>query len=233
MTPYEDKTYKDHLKEEKAKLKTMSPKDKIWYIWEYYKFPIIGVLIAVFCTVSIGSAIYQNRFDTALSCVILNGKFYADEPPVDSYINEGFREYIGLDENTKLDVDYSMSLTFDESQMSDYSYAEMAKITALISAKSLDVMIGNPDTIGHYGEMGGFCALDETLPDDLYAAVKDHLFTAVNQETGEEVVCGVYLDSSSFQENTGLELDTPILAIMDNTEHTDASIAFLRYILGL
>ena len=46
MTPYENVTFKERLHEEAAKLKEMSFRDKFWYIWEYYKFPIIGVVIA-------------------------------------------------------------------------------------------------------------------------------------------------------------------------------------------
>ena len=45
MTPYENVTFKERLHEEAAKLKEMSFRDKFWYIWEYYKFPIIGVVI--------------------------------------------------------------------------------------------------------------------------------------------------------------------------------------------
>ena len=180
MTPYENVTFKERLHEEAAKLKEMSFKDKFWYIWEYYKFPIIGVIIAVFLVGSIGSAMYNNRFDTALSCAVLNSRYDSDALTVDQYFNEGFRAFIGLDENTKIDVDYSMSPTFDESAMNEYSYAELAKLTAMISSKGLDVMIGRPDVIDHYGEMDGFLNLEEALPPDLYEQVKDYLYPVTN-----------------------------------------------------
>ena len=166
MTPYENVTFKERLHEEAAKLKEMSFRDKFWYIWEYYKFPIIGVVIAVFLVGSIGGAMYNNRFDTALSCAVLNSRYDSEALTVDQYFNEGFRAFIGLDENTKIDVDYSMSPSFDESAMNEYSYAELAKLTAMISSKGLDVMIGRPDVIDHYGEMDGFLNLEEALPAD-------------------------------------------------------------------
>ena len=208
MTPYENVTFKERLHEEAAKLKEMSFKDKFWYIWEYYKFPIIGVIIAVFLVGSIGSAMYNNRFDTALSCAVLNSRYDSDALTVDQYFNEGFRAFIGLDENTKIDVDYSMSPTFDESAMNEYSYAELAKLTAMISSKGLDVMIGRPDVIDHYGEMDGFLNLEEALPPDLYEQVKDYLYPVTNAETGQESFCGLRLEDTSFGEKTGLILDT-------------------------
>ena len=217
MTPYENVTFKERLHEEAAKLKEMSFKDKFWYIWEYYKFPIIGVIIAVFLVGSIGSAMYNNRFDTALSCAVLNSRYDSDALTVDQYFNEGFRAFIGLDENTKIDVDYSMSPTFDESAMNEYSYAELAKLTAMISSKGLDVMIGRPDVIDHYGEMDGFLNLEEALPPDLYEQVKDYLYPVTNAETGQESFCGLRLEDTSFGEKTGLILDNPVLTVMSNS----------------
>ena len=37
---------KQEAKSEKEKLKYMSWKDRIWYVWEYYKFHMLLVLIA-------------------------------------------------------------------------------------------------------------------------------------------------------------------------------------------
>ena len=230
MTPYENVTFKERLHEEAAKLKEMSFKDKFWYIWEYYKFPIIGVIIAVFLVGSIGSAMYNNRFDTALSCAVLNSRYDSDALTVDQYFNEGFRAFIGLDENTKIDVDSSMSPTFDESAMNEYSYAELAKLTAMISSKGLDVMIGRPDVIDHYGEMDGFLNLEEALPPDLYEQVKDYLYPVTNAETGQESFCGLRLEDTSFGEKTGLILDNPVLTVMSNSPHTDTAIQLIRYI---
>ena len=230
MTPYENVTFKERLHEEAAKLKEMSFKDKFWYIWEYYKFPIIGVIIAVFLVGSIGSAMYNNRFDTALSCAVLNSRYDSDALTVDQYFNEGFRAFIGLDENTKIDVDYSMSPTFDESAMNEYSYAELAKLTAMISSKGLDVMIGRPDVIDHYGEMDGFLNLEEALPPDLYEQVKDYLYPVTNAETCQESFCCLRLEDTSFGEKTGLILDNPVLTVMSNSPHTDTAIQLIRYI---
>lgn len=230
MTPYENVTLKERLHEEGAKLKEMSLKDKFWYIWEYYKFPIIGVVIALFLAGSIGGAMYNNRFGTALSCAVLNSRYHSEALTVDPYFNEGFRSFIGLDENTKIDVDYSMSLSFDESAMSQYSYAELAKLTAMISSKGLDVMIGQPDVIDHYGKMDGFLNLEEALPVDLYEQVKDHLYPVTNAETGKETYCGIRIGDTSFSEKTGLILEDPVLTIMGNSPHIDTAVQLIRYI---
>lgn len=233
MTPYENVTLKERMREEAAKLKEMPPKDKLWYIWEYYKFPIIGVVLAVFLIGSIGSAMYNNRFDSALTCVVLNSRYDPDHLSVDQYFNEGFREFIALDPTFKIDVDYSMSPSFDDSSMNEYGYAELAKLTAMISSRELDVMIGKPDVIDHYGEMGGFLDLTEVLPTDLYEQIKDSLYTVKNVETGQDVICGIRIGDTSFGEKTGLILEDPVLTLMSNSEHTDTAIQLIRYIFQL
>ncbi|MDR1770770.1 MAG: extracellular solute-binding protein [Hungatella sp.] len=232
MTPYEDKTLKDSLREERDKLKNMSVKDRLWYIWEYYKIPIIIAVVAVVFISSIGSAVYNNRFETALSCVILNSSPAGEANSADDYFNQGFRQYIDLKEDVKIDVDYSMSPTFDESSMNEFTYAQLAKITAMISSKSLDVMIGKPDTIDHFGEMGGFIDLKELLPADVYDKVKENLYFVTNQETGEKTACGILISSTDFSKKTGLIIDDPVLSVMSNSTHTDTAVELIRYVFG-
>ncbi|WP_313151735.1 hypothetical protein [Lacrimispora sp.] len=232
MTPYEDKNLKDSLREERDKLKNMSLKDRLWYIWEYYKIPIIIAVVAVVFISSIGSAVYNNRFETALSCVIINSSPTGETDSVDDYFNQGFRQYIDLKEDAKIDVDYSMSLTFDESSMNEFTYAQMAKITAMISSKSLDVMIGKPDTIDHFGEMGGFVDLKELLPADVYDKAKENFYFVINQETGEKAACGILIGNTDFCKKTGLIIDDPILAVMSNSTHTDTAVELIRYVFG-
>lgn len=232
MTPYQDKTLKDTMKEERKKLRDMSFRDKCWYIWEYYKFPIIGILVAILLVISIGMTIYNNRFETALSCVILNSQSSA-ENTVSEFFNDGFGPYMNLGEEEKIDVDYSMSLTFDENAMSDFTYAELAKISAMVTSKELDVMIGKEDTIEHYGEMGGFLDLSEFLPADVYDKVKDKLYYVTDQETGKNIAAGIYVEDTGFEEKTGLTLDQPILGIMSNSTRTDTALKLIRYMFGL
>lgn len=233
MTPYEDKTLKDSIKDEKKKLKDMSFRDKIWYIWEYYKFPIMGVVIGVFLIASIGTAIYGNRFETALSCVILNAKIPDGEDTMDAYFNQGFRQYSGIAQDVRIEVDASINLSFEESSMNEFTYAQLAKISAMVSSKELDVMIGPPDIIDHYGAMGGYEDLKQLLPADVYEAVKTDLYFVADQETGEERACGLSLENTDFAPKTGLILENPVLGIVSNSTHTDAGVQLIRYLYGL
>ena len=71
MTPYENVTFKERLHEEAAKLKEMSFKDKFWYIWEYYKFHILALILAVAALWTLGGILYRQTFTTRLSIAIV------------------------------------------------------------------------------------------------------------------------------------------------------------------
>lgn len=233
MTPYEDKTIKDSLREERKKLKDMNGKDKLWYIWEYYKIPIISVVVSLFLIISIASAIYNNRFETALNCVILNSQFTSESTSPDEYFDNGFRQYINLPEDTKIEVNHSMSLSFEESAMSDFTYAELAKLSAMITSKELDVIIGRKDSIDHFGKMDGFMDLKEILSPNEYEKVKDKIYFVTSEETGQKVAAGILIDEADFEKNTGLLIDGPILSVMINSTHKDTALGLIRYMFGL
>lgn len=233
MTPYEDKTIKDSIKEERTKLKDMAFKDKIWYIWEYYKFPILGAVIGVFLITSIGSAIYGNRFETALSCIILNSRIDGGEDTLFEYIDQDFRQYMGIPEDVKIELDATMNLSFEDSSMNEFTYAQLAKIGAMVSSRELDVMIGTPDIIDHYGALGGYEDLEKLLPAEVYQVVKADLYTVKNQENGQEIACGLLLENTDFAKNTGLILDKPVLGIVSSSTHTDTAVGLIRFLYGL
>ena len=67
-------SWKEKASIEKEKLKQMSARDKIWYIWEYYKFHL-AALAVVICLISvIGNALYRQSFTTRLSIAVINDR---------------------------------------------------------------------------------------------------------------------------------------------------------------
>lgn len=216
---------KEEAKREKKKLSSMSGKDRIWYIWEYYKIHIIGTILAIGVIISIGTTIHQNNYNTAFYCLILNSRS-ADSST--EYIEQGFAEYLGLGEDDRVIVDASLSVSFDDNT-NEFGYASLAKISALMASKELDAMIADPASIDHFGSMGGFMNLKEVLPEDLYQLIEDDLYY-VEDEEGNTIACAVSLESTPFQSSTGMMVDSPLMGFLNNSTHIDSNIAFLRYL---
>ena len=156
---------KQEAKSEKEKLKYMSWKDRIWYVWEYYKFHMLLVLIAFVILWVIGTSLYRQSFTTRLSMAIINDR--SGGASSTAPLMEGLRNALNCQKKDIIEINEGLYLDTNEETMSQYSYASMAKIAALVSGGMLDIMITDEATIRHYENMDAYMDLRELLPEDL------------------------------------------------------------------
>jgi len=217
---------KNEVAQEKKKFAQMSFQDKLWYIGEYYKFHILGAVLAVFLIIALSSTIYRNiNYSTALHGYILNNHGELDTAP----FTDGFAGYMGYDKYQQLTLESSYVTYGDEA--TEYTYATMAKLSALIAAKDLDFMIVDETNFAHYTEMGGFKDLEEYLPANVYQALQDRLIYAEN-ESGESRPYAVTISGTAFASGSRLSDDCSYFAIMGNTTRDDNVLAFVDYLFG-
>lgn len=219
---------KQEAKIERQKFQKMSRQDKIWYIWEYYKFHIAAVLgiIGVICIIA--TSIYNNTFSTVLYAIVVNNR--TNQETVDfEPLTTGFHEYMGYGKKDEIFAE-SMFISYDD--MSEFSYASMAKVSALIASKELDVMISDKEYLDHYIEMDGLMHLEDVLPADLSEQLKDRFYYGTD-ESGQTYVAGIDISGTDFAASTGIVLEPALYSVVSNTLRTDTAIALLRYIFGL
>lgn len=211
---------------EKEKLKTMSGKDRIWYIWEYYKLPIFGAILGIILIRSIAGSIYRSGFETVLHCVYLNTR---GEELNTAPVEEDFASYLELG-NKQLITTESAYIAYG-GNMTEFTYASMAKISALIAAKDLDVMICDRENFEHYASMNGGLELEEGLPAKLLVRVSDRLEYAPN-ENGQAHAYGINLSGTEFAARSNLTQEPPILLIISNSTRTETVFALLDFIFA-
>lgn len=212
---------------EREKFRSMSGKDRLWYIWAYYKFHIFGVLVAIGILWSIGGAMYQKSFDTVLYCMYLNNR---SETELDTApLEQGFSEYLGLGAKQLITTESTYISYGDDA--TEFSYASMAKITALVASKELDIFIGDDENMEHYASMDGLSDLEAELPKETLDLVYDRLVYAAGTD-GTEYACGISLAGTWFAEESHLAQDPPILSIIINSVHKDTAIALIHYIFA-
>lgn len=211
------------VKTEKEKLRSMSKKDRRWYIWEYYKFHILLVLAGIILLYTAGAALYRGTFDTVLSCCYLN----AHNPELNlSCTEEGFAAYAGLGKKELISVQ-SGSVSFEE-PLSESDYAMLAKITAMAMAHDLDIIIGDTAAVEHYASLNAFADLEELLPPDLSEQLKDRFYYAKDMD-GALNAFAVDLAGTAFAAESGLGQNRPLLAITALSDRKDMALTFLRY----
>ena len=159
---------RDELQKEKKKLSRLSFGEKLQYIFDYYKFWILGVVVLVGLAWSVGSTIFHNK-PTGFYAMLLNAGGQDLSGQADEAAGEAFAEAAGLDdEKQKIIVD--TSATFNPNDQSQFSMAQNAKIAALYQSHDIDVMVADPGVFTYYALNGSFVDLRDVLDDETLAA---------------------------------------------------------------
>lgn len=174
---------REEAENERQKLKNMTWRDRTWYVWEYYKFHLLGVILAIGVLSTIGTMIYRQTFTTRLSVAIINDR--SGGAGSSAQLESDLRKYLGCGKKDLIEINEGLMVDFNEESTSQYGYATLAKISALAASESLDVVIGDQSAIDHYETISAYQNLEELLSPELYARVKDHIYQA---KDGEETL---------------------------------------------
>lgn len=158
---------RDDLKKEKKKLSRLSFGEKLQYIFDYYKFWILGVVVLVGLVWSVGSTILHNK-PTGFYAMLLNAGGQDLSGQADEAAGAAFAEAAGLDD-TKQKILVDTSATFNPNDQSQFSMAQNAKIAALYQSHEIDVMVADPGVFTYYALNGSFVDLRDVLDDETLA----------------------------------------------------------------
>lgn len=218
---------REEAENERQKLKNMTWRDRTWYVWEYYKFHLLGVILAIGVLSTIGTMIYRQTFTTRLSVAIINDR--SGGAGSSAQLESDLRKYLGCGKKDLIEINEGLMVDFNEESTSQYGYATLAKISALAASESLDVVIGDQSAIDHYETISAYQSLEELLSPELYARVKDHIYQAMDGE-GTPTPVALSLEDTAFGEKTGIVMDPPYLAIIQGSPHKEAALQMIEYL---
>lgn len=151
-------------KENREALAGMTLPQRLDHIFEYYRFPLVLILIAV---VALGSVLYYRitRKDALLYLAYTN---IAVGGTLDSALGEGFTRSIGADPGrSEVRVYRNLYLSRDASvQNHQYSYASRLKMMAAMTSGQLDVLLMNREAYDIMSSGGYLLPLEELLKRD-------------------------------------------------------------------
>ncbi len=154
---------KKEIKKEKKKLSKMSFGQKIEYIFDYYKFPIIGVIISAILIVSVVNTWLNNK-PLAFYAMFLNGTGSGAMTASEDMERE-FADFAGIDDGAH-NVVIDTTASFNPNVNSQFSMAENAKIAALFASHDLDAMVIDPGVFTYYALSKAFADLRTVLPEE-------------------------------------------------------------------
>ena len=233
---------------ELEKLKTLHGPQKIRYIWDYYKLPIVVLCILLYI---LGYSLYGHftHKEKILYTALVN---VSASDSLTEQLSTGFMDSLDQDTSkTTMQLYTGLYLTDDETNpYHEYTYASRMKILASIDGKQLDVVLMNKEAFDAFSQNGYLCDLEELLSSedvDLYNRLKPHLVTntvilednstdlqldpsITYQAVTEEHPFGLDLSQTSMISDAGFS-DIVYLGIIANSPRTEEAIDYVRYLL--
>lgn len=244
---------KEMRENEKRKISEMkSFKDKKDYIWEYYKFHIIGVIIAIIvCYSLVDHYIINPPDESALGIVLTTGTTINS---LDEFIAD-VNEMLNIEEGYKVSVTH---IPFLDAEQGEYSQSLQQKLFLMLTAGEVDILLGYEETILDYSPHSFFNDMTPILSDEKYAAFKDDFVYGLvpisvmnpddidpNEESvfydniNEQIECknrivGIKIRNTELLKNYDFPAnDVAVLSIASTSKNTEKAIEMMDYILGL
>lgn len=231
MAGFTDK-FSVRVKKEIIKIKEMKGfKEKISYIADYYKIPIIATIAGIIAIISLVRSIQSNNYETSLyvsyvNCISVDLR---DETKI---LDNTLTNWLGID-GVKQRVSVDGYYKVDPSTYSEETFTSAQKLNIMIAAKSSDCYFGDELFTGSWANSGCLRNLEDVLPPELLEKVRDRLVYYPVGETGEEFAVGVDLAGLPFvTELLVFSNEHPIFSIVTNAPHVENCITMLENILN-
>ncbi len=211
--------------EKKPDFKAMSTKAKIGYVWDYYKWHIIGTIAAVSFVISMIHH-YVTYRDPLLNVIMLNcnNSYNTDSSGFDE-----FQAVYGYDPE-----EYPISLASfylaEGDNATSASYTDYQALTTMIAAGGEDIFIGTGDTYLAYCKEGALLDLSTILSPDLLSEYEDCF---IYSTAGGEVApypCAIELTDNSWIRKNNY-YDTCYFGIFYSNQNPDACKEFAEFLL--
>ena len=194
----------------------MTLTQRLGYIFEYYKFPLVLLLIV---TVALGSVLYHRitHRDPVLYLAYANIAVGGD---LDGALRDDFLRSVGADPGKNEVIVYSgLYLSADPSaQNHQYSYASRLKLMAAMTGRQLDVLLMNREAYDIMSAGGYLLPLEELLSRD----------SALNRRVGGRLAENVVILEDNSIENR-LDESVPYQAVTETVANALLVSPFDRF----
>jgi hypothetical protein len=218
-------------KSTREKMLGMSKKEKMKYIWEYYKYHIVGTLVGIGIIVSIASGM-MNQQQSIIGVTIM-GK-YVDSDKLTELQNQAGNDLIKDNPKNKKIIRHDF-LTVTDNPMDQYTRASKDKITLTVSSKELDILIIDKASYDSYVKLGMFLRLD-TLSNfsDLDLKNRSTVKGAIEDDgvSKEAGIYGISMDKLPALQALKYDTKDTVLCVISNTKSLDTSFSYIKWLLN-
>ena len=214
-------------------LKTLNTKDKIGYIWDYYRIQIALVILAIIVVISFGVR-FIRHMDTNVYCLIFND---TENEELEEHIKSSYSEYIENDKVTA-SVDNSYMFSYVEEHGLNWPDDGTAvNYMTLQSTGDADVIITDYDSMLWAKYEDFIFPVEDVLPEDLYKKLEPYFTYAIFKDDasgeGDGIVYGLDISDSPVYKGHSLNYTHAILCFPNVSTDKEAAIRFTKFIYNL
>lgn len=206
-----DRTPKEKWELEKQKLSGMSWKEKLQYIWTYYKPVLAAAAGLILVIVFICQVVENSKYETILGIGVIGANMPEDTETVQEELQQQFGTGSKYDK-VSLDTSFMMQ------DVENADYSMVMKFTTVVAAQDLDILITNEAVYDHYSEQGMFT--------DLSAIFTPEECDKYGIEKGSDRLD--ITDTLWLAENQWVSYEPVYLTVISNTNHQDKIKEFIR-----
>lgn len=208
---------------------------KLEYLWDYYKFHLLGILILI--GFLIGSILIwrQNSKPVLLNGYLLNADWG------DEQAQELLEEYASFGAYNLDDYNayFNSSVFIDTTIKDQMSTVAYTKVMSDLDMKDIDFFFCNQEMFDYFGERETFLNLEKSMPKDLYQRFKEQLITIEifddNGNVTDRYVAGIDISNSPvlgrLQQQQNMYEDGVIyFTVPYNSEHLEQVWNFLEFL---
>lgn len=220
---------KDWLEQEKQKFSHLPVKQKLWYLWDYYRLWIAGgVALLLVVGFLVGNYIRANR-ESYVYLLYVNT--FADIGEHSAFW-EGYVDFCGADP-AQVNITFDTENYYDMTKGSVTGNHYYEKTVVLIDSGTMDGIVMETENLARLGESGRLIDLQDERTRALAEEYADRLITVTHtEEDGQqrEIPVGIDISDSTLvtQENAYVDC---ALGIAAGATHIEAVEQFLEYVL--
>lgn len=214
-------------------LKSLSFRDKIQYIWDYFKFHILVVFVVIGLVIMLLTN-HSNYVKANLYCLIFND---SSNTALEEHLISTYSEYSGIEPDTiSIDSRYVFSLEDENGIIWPEQGSSVNYLRAQATGEA-DVIITDYDSMLWAKYVNFLAPVDEILPEDLYKQLEPYFVYAVfendSDETGDGKVYGLDISKTEIYQGHSLKYEDAIVCLPNVSENPEAAINFIKYLYGI
>lgn len=215
----------DEFKEERMAIKQKSPKEKLSYFIDYYKWHTVAVVVLLAAAISM-IVHFITQKDRALYVCLINASTFDQ---TEEYVQR-FEEYAGID-TSDYEVTFDTSMHIEVGGTDTITATSFQKLTVYTAAGDLDVIVTKPEIIEYYVGQGIFYDLRQLLSPEQITLYEPYFFyvdqvvlnAIQNANDREETYEAVFSDP---RQPETMENPVPVGIVLDDCQRLKESVLF-------